>query len=81
MSVSNLPNWPSADHCYSKAYRLLEKWGAANYRAAKAVYMGKQTMPCPRPTPEMLSLIDALNRGDEEQIKGIILAGDNYRTY
>jgi hypothetical protein len=29
----------------------------------------------------MLSLIDALNRGDEEQIKGIILAGDNYRTY
>ena len=75
--MSNLPEWPGAAHCYSQAYRLLEKWGARNYATTK--FKGK--IKCPTPSDEMKSLIDALDRGDEEKIKGILLLGDEYRTY
>lgn len=85
--ISNLPKWLGAEHCYSRAYRLLERWGTANYAAAVANFKGKRrrvggalVIPCP-PTDEMKSLIDALNRGDEEKIKGILMLGDEYRTF
>lgn len=86
--ISKLSNWPGAEHCYSRAYRLLERWGGANYAAAAANFKGKHrrvggvlVMPCPVPTDEMKSLIDALNKGDEEKIKGILMLGDEYRTF
>jgi len=85
--ASNLPKWQGAAHCYSRAYRLLEQWGAANYAAAASALKGRHrrvggvlVMPCPVPTDEMKSLTDALQRGDEEKIKGILLLGDSYRT-
>ena len=87
-SISKLPNWPGAKHCYSRAYRLLERWGAANYAAAVANFKGRHrrvggvlVMPCPAPTDEMVSLIDALDKGYEEKIKGILMLGDEYRTF
>lgn len=48
-SDDNLPKWRGASAAYSKAYRLMEKYGADT------------------------ELIKALNRGDEEKIKGILL--------
>ena len=84
-SISKLPNWPGAKHCYSRAYRLLERWGAANHAAAVANFKGKHRrvggVSCPAPTDEMVSLIDALNKGDEEKIKGILMLGNEYRTF
>lgn len=81
--ISKLPCWPGAEHCYSRAYQLLERWGAANYTAAVANFKGKHRRVggCPAPTDEMKSLIDALNKGDEEKIKGILMLGGEYRTF
>ena len=69
--MSNFPSWPGASHCYSRAYRLLDRWAADggvsmgyNYRRG-----GKFCAP----SQKMVDLIDALNRGDEEYIKGTLL--------
>jgi hypothetical protein len=45
----NLPLWKGASAVYSKAYRLMDKYGADH------------------------ALIEALNKGDEEEIKAILL--------
>ena len=80
----NLPNWPGASRCYSRARRLLQ------YMADRCVSERDRT-PMPRSnarlsirrttswivcTPDMQSLIDALNVGDEETIKGLLLHHD-----
>jgi len=80
----NLPNWPGASHCYSRARRLLQ------YMADRCVPKRDGT-PMPRSdarrsigrttsrivcTHDMQSLIDALNAGDEETIKGMLLRHD-----
>ena len=75
-----VPAWPGAEQCYSRAYALLSKWSIRNYTAAKAKHKGRGQCPCPLPSSEMAELIDALNRGDEEKIKGILLLGDDYHT-
>ena len=82
-TISRLPAWPGAEHCYSQAYRLLERWGAANYAAAAASFRGRHRRVggMLEPTDEMKALIDALNKGSEETIKGILMLGEYYRTY
>jgi len=81
----NLPNWPGASHCYSRARRLLQ------YMAEHTGDPAQIGTPIPRSgkqrkrstptswivcTPDMQSLIDALNAGDEETIKGLLLHHD-----
>jgi len=80
----NLPNWPGASHCYSRARRLLqymadrcvpERDGTPMPRSNARRSIGRTTswIVC---TPDMQSLIDALNAGDEETIKGLLLRHD-----
>lgn len=67
--MSDLPNWPGADVCYSRAYRLLEKMAAAGH--VTRVKHGRRYR-C-EVSQEMRDLITALDRGDEEYIKGTLL--------
>lgn len=68
--MSNLPNWPGAQVCYRRAYHLLTLMSAKHV----AIVRGRCV-----PSDEMNELIDALNRGDEERIKGLImLHGETY---
>lgn len=67
---SNLPDWPGADICYSRAYRLLEcmaKKGhatpAQTNRRGRAVFAGYVS-------DDMKSALDS---GDEESIKGMMI--------
>jgi len=68
-----VPSWPGADACYSRAYRVLDALAKAGH--VKRVKRGRH-MTC-EPSEDMNELIDALNRGDEERIKGLLL---QYRT-
>jgi len=63
--MSNLPNWTAAREVYSKAYRVLEAM-------AENGHVTRSWNTC-YPSQDMRDLIDALNKGDEEQIKGILL--------
>ena len=84
----NLPNWPGASHCYSRARRLLqymadrcapEQHGtpmphsASRANGRRSIGRTTSWIVC---TPDMQSLIDALNAGDEETIKGLLLRHD-----
>lgn len=59
----NLPAWPGASACYSKAYRILAAMGLREGRALSF---------------DRVRLIEALDRGDEEEIKGLLLMGHVY---
>jgi hypothetical protein len=61
-----LPNWPGASKCYSRAYRILE---AMQLRTCK----GKKRGQADWPSFDAKRLIEALNKGDEEEIKGLLL--------
>ena len=78
-----LPKWPGASVCYSRAQRLLQHM-ADNAGTAHDVTMPKSGEKNPyqalrksrsfiRRTPDMDELICALNEGDEERIKGLLL--------
>jgi hypothetical protein len=67
--MSNLPSWPGASHCYGKAYKLLERM-AKNGHVIQSYRRNKRVCTV---SEEMETLIAALNKGDEEQIKGILL--------
>lgn len=64
--ISNLPNWPGASHCYSKAYRILESM-------LKRAYTHKIRPYYDWPSFDSIRLVEALNKGDEEEIKGLLL--------
>lgn len=68
--MTNLPNWKSADAVYSKAYRLLERMALAGHvtKQRKQVSVSE----------DMRDLVDALNIGDEERIKGLIMLQSIY---
>jgi len=78
-----LPNFPGASVCYSRAQRLLEHMArtAGNQHDVQMPKSGERTLTAAlrksqsvvRRTPEMGELIDALNAGDEERIKGLLL--------
>ena len=54
---TNLPTWPGASSCYSRAYKLLDS-------------QKLDSVKCDM-------LIEALNEGDEEYIKGVLLENLN----
>ena len=60
-----LPEWPGASHCYSKAYRILE--AMAKRGGVRETFLGCM------PSRDMDRLIEALNEGNEEEIKGLLL--------
>jgi hypothetical protein len=80
--TGNLPEWPGASEVYSRAYGILEeiqqKFMAGNTsdktdKGWKA-YVKKSGWP----PEEVRGLVAALNRGDEEFLKGAIL---QYRDF
>ena len=70
-----VPSWPGADACYSKAYRVLERMAANG--GVRVSYCYPRGMTC-YPSEDMNRLIDALNSGDEEAIKGLLMMDHVY---
>lgn len=77
-----LPTWNGADHCYRKAYRILASMAARGHampptgrhhhrRGVSYSFSGYVSQ-------EMRDLIEALNKGDEETIKGLLLMDHIY---
>ncbi len=64
-TLGNLPTWKSASAVYRKAYRTLELMAERGHV--------KRGHHCCYPSQDMRDLIDALNKGDEEQIKGLLI--------
>ena len=62
--MANLPNWHGADEAYRRAY----VWTAAVNARAYASAKDKRRWVQPDDVTEM---INALNQGDEETIKGL----------
>ncbi|MEE8503984.1 MAG: hypothetical protein V3T26_05995 [candidate division NC10 bacterium] len=71
--MSNLPDWSEADKCYSRAYHLLEEMAEQGH--VRKTFSGCVT------SFEMDKLVEALNKGDEETIKGMLLEGVPYVTF
>lgn len=65
MSISNLPTWPGADVCYSRAMRINETLCAASYAACK----DSKSRKAWRAPEDVCEAIAAMDRGDEEAIK------------
>ena len=72
----NLPTWPGADVAYSRAYALLDHM-ARNGQVSRT--WGRGGWKC-YPSPEMRDLIEALDNGDEEKIKGTLLQNLKWGT-
>ena len=72
MSNNSLPSWPNADAVYGRAYRVLERMAQAGH-ATKAVVSRGRVLHPGSVSQDMRDLIDALNKGDEERIKGLLL--------
>ena len=79
--VTNLPPWPGAKSCYSRAYRLLERM-AANGHVTMGFDMGHprgrgvdgRPLPlngCCHPSQEMRDLIDALDVATTSSSSGL----------
>ena len=75
--AGNLPTWPGADAVYSKAYRVLESMARRGHATPAATH-GRRVIVPGAASPEMRDLIDALGRGDEERIKGLLLIAHVY---
>lgn|GEM_PF-3872156 len=67
------PTWPGASACYSRAYRLLDAMGQAEYRRLTSGKNSKLRGRFICRTDDMDALIEALNSGDEQQIKALLL--------
>lgn len=65
-----LPSWTGAREVYRKAYALLERMGASGHatKRGRAVDI----------SADMSAIIAALNCGDEERIKGLLLQRIDY---
>jgi hypothetical protein len=64
--MSNLPTWPGADVCYSRA-------GMITAHLCKTAYQAAKVKKGWRPPEEATDLIKAMDRGDEEAIKAACL--------
>ena len=69
METSNLPNWDGASAVYSRCYRFLELM-AQNGHVSQSYWRGKPTCTT---SEEMDLLVSALNEGDEERLKGLVM--------
>lgn len=68
--MSNLPDWNGAAAVYSKAYAVLTRMSKTQVTLSK---LGRKTVATP--SDDMNDLVQALNSGDEERIKGLLLVG------
>ena len=74
--MSNLPSWAGADAAYSKAYAILAKLARAGHVTPATGYWkgGRWIQWVPGSvSQEMRDAIDALNKGDENEIKAFNL--------
>jgi hypothetical protein len=72
--MSNLPNWPGASAVYRKAYALLERMAQSGH--VRRIKRGR-SWQC-NVSQDMRELMDALKRGDEHDIKSILLQRIDY---
>lgn len=70
----NLPNWPGASECYSKIYDLLNSMASNGHIQQRG---GKRRLVC-NVSGDMDHIINALNKGDEETIKAVLLYNQKY---
>lgn len=76
--MDNLPNFPGARACYSRAYVLLDAMAKAGHvKIIRARRGSKQHCVV---SEDMENLIDALNKGDEERIKGLLFAPEQHAS-
>jgi hypothetical protein len=83
MIMSNLPSWKGASEVYSKAYLVLGNMARSergHAKSASGYWRGKKWIQTDAGyvSDEMKALIDALNDGDEEKIKGLLLCTHVY---
>jgi hypothetical protein len=80
----NLPAWQGASECYSKAYKILANMAQNGHVKRHWIPYSKDhryvNQYCCYPSTDMTDLIDALNSGNEEKIKGMLLT-DYYLKY
>ena len=78
----SLPSWPGADAAYSKAYRIMEQMAKRGHVIecvpARKRIKGRSTPLRVTVSDELQAYIDALNKGDEERIKGFNLQFMHY---
>ncbi len=67
----SLPNWPGAAVCYTRAYDLLERMAQAGHVTRQKT---RRYGPICTVSDDMARLIKALDNGDENVIKGMLLA-------
>lgn len=72
--MDNLPKWPGASECYTRAYKLLETM--ANTSHITKVHIRGNKQKC-YVSAEMNNLISALDTGDEEIIKATLLQSNS----
>jgi hypothetical protein len=75
--IDNLPTWPGAAAAYSLAYKITGNMARSRrHVTVRYNWLGK---PCgSSPSDELKDYIDALNKGDEERIKGLNLLWTAY---
>lgn len=70
----NLPLWPGASEAYSKAHRIMEAMAARGHVSRLNGIRSKAKGPIQVfVSDELRAYQDALNKGDEERIKGFNL--------
>ena len=70
-----LPNFPGAETVYRRAETICQKMNANEYKAQRAACKNKRFRF--HPSSDACSIIDAMNRGDEEMLKAAIYAYRN----
>ena len=65
--MSNLPKWRGAQAVYSRAYAMLTSMSRSHVSIVRGYCVVSD---------DMRLIIDALNSGDEERIKGLLLDCD-----
>ena len=68
----NLPSWNGAEGVYSRAYKVLEALARAGHASPPKMRRGK-IVSGGAISDEMRDLIAALDKGEEEAVKGLLL--------
>lgn len=78
--MDNLPKWAGAGHCYTKAYRFLDQMRANGHVVRRGSQKVGRRVVC-TVSDDMRDLIDALNHGDEERIKYLLMVYPSRFSY
>lgn len=71
MDTGNLPSWPGAAVVYSRAASLATEMCRRAYQSQRS--KTKKKLSRFHPPKEATRIIDAMNKGDEEVLKGIVI--------